>query len=134
MSVEATLAAGRRAAEALMLSRCRIVHLNEVTLDTVTLNLNDDDPADDVVYEGPCRVKAASARVFVIAGEGQTIDRQDLSLHLPVAAGAVVPIGAQATITDGGPDPALTGRTFRVIGVPSATLATQARFAVEHEG
>lgn len=134
MTAAAALAAGRRAARALMVAQCEVTRLLEVSLDTGTLTLRDDDPSNDRVYAGPCRIKAATASVFVVSAEGQTLDRQDLVLHLPAddADALAVQIGDRVRIVDGGPNPSDTGRTFRVAGIAAATIATALRFPVEH--
>lgn len=140
MSLEATLAAGRRAAERDMQSRCKITRTTPISLDTVTLNLRDLDPTDDNVYEGPCRVKSLTGRVFAVLGEGQTLAEQQLIVSLPIDATADVSygtsgsvrIGDRVEVVEGGPDAALTGTVLRIAGEPEQTLATARRFPVEH--
>jgi hypothetical protein len=130
VSVESTLAAGRRAAEQLMTSRCRIIRLHEVALDTASLTLTDLDPSDDGVYEGPCRVKTTSLAVTTADAEGQLVAVQSSTLSLPVSVGGVR-VGDRVEIVDGGPDPDLTGRRFRIAGLHAQTQATAHRYPIE---
>lgn len=129
--VSAALAAGRRAAERIMLSACRVTRLFEVTLDTSSLNLSDDDPSNDLVYEGPCRLREVSPRILNRYAEGQVLADQQLVLSLPVGTSGDVRTGDLVTITDGGPDPSLTGRQYRIGGLHSQTEATAHRYPVE---
>lgn len=131
MSVASTLAAGRRAAERLMTSSCRITRLTLVSLDTSTLNLTDTDPTDDEIYAGPCRVRSLIARVQTRDVEGQLLAMQQPTLALPVLTSGTVKVGDTVTITDGGDDPSLTGRKFIIRGLHSQTQSTAHRFPVE---
>lgn len=131
MSLAGTLAAGRRSAERLMTSTCRITRLREDDLDDSTLNLTDLDPSDDLVYEGPCRVRSLVARVQTKDVEGQVLAMQQPILALPVATSGQVQVGDEAVILDGGDDPSLAGRRFRIRGLHSQTQSTAHRFPVE---
>lgn len=113
-----------------MQSRCRITRIEPVSLDTATLNLTDTNPDDDLVYDGPCRVSSTSSAVLTTDAEGQLLTEQQLILSLPIAV-AGVHVRDEVEIVDGGPDPGLTGATFRVLGIPAVTLATARRFPVE---
>lgn len=130
MSVAATLAAGRRSAEALMTARCKITRIKPVTLDTGTLLLSDDDPSDDLVLESPCRLRAGMARVETSDFEGQLLAGQQLLLHLPVLTSGVVKVGDTVEIVDGGDDPTSVGVKLRVQGLAEQTQATARRLPV----
>lgn len=130
MSVESTLASGRRAAERLMQSVCEITRLQEVTLDTASLTLSDTDPSDDLIYQGPCRIRDMSSRVQVRDREGQTIAAQQSVLWLPITAGEVL-TGDRVEILDGGPNPRLTGNRYRIEGLSAETHATSNRYLIE---
>lgn len=132
MSAGTIIVAGRRAAEALMASTCRITRFTPVTLDTVTLRFDDPDPSDDLIYTGPCRLKADSSRVFTQDAEGQLLTEEQLTLYLPLDGTETVQTDDRVTITDGGPDPALTGRVFRIRGIVSQTYATARRLPIEN--
>lgn len=128
---DAYLAGARARAEARMRSRCRVVRRLLVSLDTATLDLTDTDPSDDVVVESACRVRSTSSAVFAQDAEGMALAAQDLVVSLPLAAAGGVRVRDEIHILDGGPNPLLTGRVFRVTGLPADTDATAARFPVE---
>lgn len=130
MSVGSALLAGRRAAEQLMSARCTITRLQQITLDTATLRLSDDDPSDDEIYVGPCRIRSGLARVQSGDFEGQLLASQQLMLHLPVLTSAAVNVGDEVTITDGGDDPTATGLRLRIEGLAEQTQATARRLPV----
>lgn len=130
MTAAATLAAGRRSAEALMTATCLITRLKPVTMDPDTLLLSDDDPTNDLVYHGPCRLRAGLARVQTADFEGQLLASQQIMLHLPVATSGGVQIGDNVLILDGGDDPTETGVQVRIEGRAVQTQATAHRFAV----
>lgn len=130
MSVEGTLAAGRRAAERLMTMQVRITRRIEISLDTASLDLQDTDPSNDQVYEGPGRIKMQSPRVTNIDTEGQLIALQQPTLSLPASV-AGVRVGDRVEILDGYPDPDLTGRRFRIAGLPASTQATAHRYLMD---
>lgn len=114
-----------------MTSQCRITLKHEISLDTSTLDLTDLDPSDDLLYEGPCRLRSLMARVTSRDVEGQVLSAQQVILALPVATSGRVQVNAQVEITDGGEDPTLVGRTFIVRGLHSQTQSTAHRFPVE---
>jgi hypothetical protein len=90
--------------ERLMTSRCRIIRLHEVALDTASLTLTDLDPSDDLVYEGPCRLKTTSLAVTTATPRGRSSRCSRSILSLPVSVGGVR-VGDRVEITDGGPTP-----------------------------
>lgn len=131
MSLQSTLAAGRRSAEALMTATCTITRLKQISLDTSTLILSDTDPSDDVIYQGPCRVRSLVSRVQTRDFEGQLLGGQQLILFLPVLTSGDVTTGDEALITDGGEDPSLAGLRARIQGRAVQTQATAHRFPIE---
>lgn len=134
MSDETRLEAARRREERTMLSRCRITRETlEESTDTGIIDMTDQDPTDDLVWEGPCGLVSNSSAVFERSVEGVDLAVQQLLLKLPVRA-LGVRVDDVATITDGGPDPALTDEQFRIADVPFRTRATARRFPVEHRG
>lgn len=130
MSVASVLAAGRRSAESLMTARCKITRLKQVTFNNSTLLMSDNDPSDDVIYEGPCRLRGGLARVTTGDFEGQLLASQQIMLHLPVATSGGVQIGDTVQILDGGDDPTEAGIRVRVQGRAVQTQATAHRFPV----
>lgn len=131
MSRETILAAARRASESTMSGSCRLIRLTLATLDTVTLTLHDNDPSDDVVYEGPFRMKSPSSAVLALNTEGQLLAAQQLVLCLPVESGALAQIDDEVRIDDGGLEPGLAGRRFRIAGIFAQSWATESRLPVE---
>lgn len=131
MSQQTQLEAARRRKESTMSGRCTITRFTPATLDTATLNLVDDDPDDDLIYDGAFRIKSPSSAVLALNTEGQLLSAQQLVLCLPVAAGAAVQVNDRVQIEDGGLEPGLNGRLYRVAGSFSQTWATEARLPVE---
>lgn len=132
MTADTVIAAGRRAAEALMVAACSIVRDGETTLDPVTLEYVDADGIPDPpIYVGRCRLKFGMSRVSKRDTEGQVLAAQQLLLYLPVDGSGDVRVDDQVVITDGGPDPSMTGRSFRVTGLFSQTYATSRRMPIE---
>lgn len=132
MSLAATaagaVAAGRRAAEALMVDVCTITHgtgaatLNETTgRRTLTTS---------TVYSGPCRVQVPQAQPQTSDVAERSATVQQLTISIPVTATGVA-VGAVVTVTASALDPELAGRVFRVSGVHHKTHATARRLACE---
>lgn len=128
MSEQQILAAGRRSSEARMQSLCTITRDGDKHLDPVTLEEVD---VDVTVYTGRCRVKATSSVVSDKLSAGQALVDQDQVLYVPVDGTEAVHINDVVTITDGGPDDGLNGRTFRVTGLFTQTWATARRLPIE---
>lgn len=131
MSAQTILDTARRRKEAQMSGQIRITRFTPATLDTASLDLIDDDPDDDVVYDGPFRIKSPSSAVLALNTEGQLLSAQQMVLCLPVAAGAAVQVNDRCDVVDGGLEPGLNGRIYRVAGSFSQTWATEARLPVE---
>lgn len=130
MTAATVLAAGRRSAEALMTATCTITRTTLTSLDDDTLQLSDINPDDDLIYDGPCRVRSGLARVQSGDFEGQMLAEQQLMLHLPVLTSGQVRVGDVAMITDGGDDPTAVGLKLRIEGLAEQTQATARRLPV----
>lgn len=133
MSAATMLAAARRREESTMQSRCKITREELEETNTGVIDLTDQDPSDDLVWEGPCSLVSNSTAVFERSVEGVDLAVQQLVLKLPIRA-AGVRVGDDAEIIDGGPDETLAGEHFRISDVPFRTRATARRFPVEHRG
>lgn len=122
------ISTGRRYAEARMASTCVITRVSNGAWNETILDYADIEAA---VYTGRCRLKFAANRVLSRDAEGQILAAQELLLFLPVTGtGGILPDDI-VRITDGGPDPALTGVTLRVTGLFPQTFATARRLPVE---
>ncbi|WP_409186720.1 DUF6093 family protein [Amycolatopsis sp. VS8301801F10] len=129
MRVQRLVAAGRRAAEALMLDTCRI---RPVTGDTTDPDTGQVTPTyGDPVYIGKCKIQAQKAALpsNPDAGEHRWAV-VPVELHLPVAGTAAVVTGLVAEITASG-DPANVGRLFRIRSGDRKSLQTAIRCQVE---
>lgn len=114
-----------------MTTQVRITRLKEITLDTTTLNLTDTDPSDDLVYEGPARIRTLMSRVTIRDVEGQVLAAQELTMSLPVATSGSIKAGDSVIVTASPEDPALIGRRYRIRGLFSQSQATAHRFPIE---
>jgi hypothetical protein len=131
MSRETILASARRASESTMSGECTITRSTPDSFDDVSLQMLDTDPSDDVIYEeGPFRMKSPSSAVVALNTEGELLSAQQMVLCLPIVSG---PFRRDdlVTIIDGGLEPGLTGRTFRVAGLFAQSWATEQRLPVE---
>jgi Family of unknown function (DUF6093) len=125
---DAPISTGRRYSEARMASTCVITRVSNGAWDEAILDYADIEAA---VYTGRCRLKFAANRVLSRDAEGQILAAQELLLFLPIAGTGGVRPDDRVLITDGGPDPALTGAVFRVTGLFPQTFATSRRLPVE---
>jgi hypothetical protein len=130
VTADTIIAAGRLAAERLMTSTCVINRVTEGEWSDAVLDYADITTA---VYAGPCRLKFTPHRVITQDAQGQILTEQQLLLYLPIDGSPSGDVRAddRVTVTDGGPDPTLTGRTFRVTGLFAQTYATARRLPVE---
>jgi hypothetical protein len=141
VTLQSVLAAGRRSAETLMTATCQITRKHLVSLDATSLLLSDTDPTDDLIYQGPCRIRALIARVQTGDFEGQLLGGQQMILWLPVSTSGKVTTGDEVEIIDGGDDPSVgrpvptdptvPGLQLRIQGRAVQTQATSHRFPVE---
>lgn len=125
-----TLAAGRRAAERLMLDRCTVVRLGE----PVTVNGNVTTPETPVygtvAAPARCRLQTYEAQESNPEAGGATFTVQRYALHVPI--GSFDPkIGDVVQIRTAIADPSLVGRRYRVVALLHKTLATAQRLGVE---
>ena len=120
---------GRRAAEALMLDTCTIVRTTGPAgpIDPDT-GLPTPAPTDQV-YAGKCRVQTYEAHESTPDSGDHVFTVQRYYIHLPVAAD--VARDDQITITAAVLDPALVGRSYRVVGLLHKTYATANRVIVD---
>jgi hypothetical protein len=129
VTAAAAVAAGRRAAEALMVDACTVAHgtgggVQDETTGQVARTTS-------TVYTGPCRVQLPQAqpRTSDVAERTATVQRAIVSL--PVATSTGVRVGATVTITAAALDADLAGRRFRVVGLHHKSYATARRLECE---
>lgn len=79
----------------------------------------------DLIYEGPMRVRVLSTGQSIETGGGELTER-DAIISIPVSD--VLPHRDDILVcTDGGPDPTLNNRTFRILGVDGGGIFGDAR-------
>lgn len=128
MSVEFALAAGRRAAERLMVDACTIMRAGTSTTDDLTGEVTD---TPSTVYSGRCKVQQAAAMgQRVDAGEGSALLMRR-EVHLPIVGSEAVRRGDRITITVAVNDSAAEGRPFIVRDEFTKSYATARRLGVE---
>lgn len=128
MSVERALAAGRRAAERLMLDRCTIRRKTGVTTDPDTGKTT---PSYAVVYEGRCKVQQSAAQAREESPGAAELRLVRRELHLPVATSGGVRAEDVATMDVCVHDSDLVGRLLVVRDEAAKSLATARRLGVE---
>lgn len=129
VTAESAVLQGRAAAEALMLDTCSIVRTTGPAgpIDPDT-GLPTPAPTDQV-YAGKCRVQTYEAHESTPDSGDHVFTVQRYYIHLPVAAD--VRRDDQITITAAVLDPALIGRSYRVVGLLHKTYATANRVIVD---
>lgn len=133
MSVEAAVAAGRLAAEQLMLDSCVITRAGSgqgVWNDTTGRY---DPPAASTVYSGRCKVQTRDVQVANPDVAGREAFVVDWTVHLPVVGSEDVRQGDTVTVTGAVLDVALVGRVFTVDGPHLGSLKTARRLPVKAE-
>jgi hypothetical protein len=129
VGVDAVLARGRIAAEALMQDACTIIRDAGTTYDPVT---GYPTPATTEVYTGKCRVQlgalGASASSRDVGEAALLLLRLDVQLPMSVAG---VRVGDVVEVTASAHDPDLPGRRFRVRDLFHKTHATARRLGCE---
>jgi hypothetical protein len=130
MYMQQQIMAGRRAAEALMVSKVKITrpgsgqpYLDEETGDYVY-------PPPTVVYTGKCRLRLPNLNVKQVDAAGQQLVVQQSVLSIPLAAVGVKPNDV-AEITHNQLDESLSGQRFRIVGNSEQTISTARRFSIE---
>lgn len=134
MSIAAGLTAlGRRSAESIMTSTCRITKTNGAATTDRTTGIRTDPTA--IVYEGPCRLRWARDVVVEVEAQRQAISKQNPELWLPVGApgSADVDTDMQVQITSNPLDPAAEAMTFRIRGIHAQSHSVSRRFSIEVE-
>ncbi len=129
MSAESAVLQGRAAAEALMADACSIVRTTGPVgpIDPET-GLPTPAPTTQV-YAGKCRVQTYEAHESTPDSGDHVFTVQRYYVHLPVSAD--VKRDDQITITAATLDPALVGRSYRVVGLLHKTYATANRVIVD---
>lgn len=132
MSESSATLAGRRFAEQRMTDTVKITRETGVTVDDAGENV----PTFSTIYEGPCRLRFTSPRVFKVEAAGQLLAEERPILSVPVggAGSGAVKYGDKGVITAVGADAgdsAMVGMLITV-GFPHAqTSATARRFECE---
>lgn len=127
MDVDAVLARGRAAAEALMQDQCTIRRRTGEATDPVSGEIT---PTYEPIYSGRCRVQQPTGTAQEQdAGEASVLLLR-FELQLPMSV-----VGVQADdevlLTASVHDPDLAGREFLVRGLSHKTHAVMRRFQVE---
>jgi Family of unknown function (DUF6093) len=129
VTADAVLAAGRAAAEALMVDRCELrgadvrgardPSTNQYTLTPGPLR-----------YAGPCKVQTTDTIGNATAAGERLVMVTRFEVHLPVSAPAAK-VDDVVTITASVADPQLVGRRFRVVSLIHKSYLTARRLAVQ---
>ena len=126
MSIQNALAAGRRAAERLMVDQC--------TIRRKTGETTDDDgnitPTYDPVYSGKCRLQQPTATAQEEDSGEASLLMVRFELQLPMSV-AGVQADDEVRMTASVYDPDLPGRDFVVRGLSHKTHAVMRRLQVE---
>ena len=126
--IAAALPALRAEAESRMTDTWRITRPGEPVWDEETGKYT---TPDVTVYNGPGRLKFASAVVSDVEAGGQLIAAQRPRLDLPVSTSGGVRVGDTAVLTASRNDAASVGLRVTIEGVFFQTDATARRFPVE---
>ena len=126
-AAEQAIRDGRAAAESLMVDACRVERPGELVTDAET---GDVTPGYSAVYEGACKVQAASSVVSSPDAGEHSWAVQQLQVHVPVSVGPVQTDDV-VTVTASVYAPHLVGRAFRVAGLAAKSWATAQRLIVE---
>lgn len=127
MSIAGAIAAGRRAAEALMVDTCVITYITSTSTDDLTGLVTDQRATR---YTGPCRIQAPAAQGQRDDVGEVTVTVLRLQLQLPTVGSEAVDRGDQVVVT-ASVDPALLGRTWVVRDLAHKTHATARRMTIE---
>lgn len=132
MTIETELLEGRRRAEQLMTTSCRITragaggapYLDEETGEYVY-------PESPPIYTGKCKIRMTGTNVREIDAASQLLTVQSSILSLPVDGTGDVQADDTLTVTANPLDAALIGRVYRIEGTHEQTYATARRFSIE---
>ena len=83
------------------------------------------------VYEGPCKIRFNSGVTSDVDAQQQLLVVQAAVLSLPIEGSEAVTVRQVCRITANPFDPGMVGKTFRITGDHTQTLATARRFPVE---
>lgn len=123
MSIASALAAGRAAAESLMVDTCTIRRVAGATSDPDT---GEETPTYESLYTGNCRVQQAQAQAqSEDVGEDQLLLLR-LEVQLPMSV-VGLEVGDHITLTASVHDPDLVDRVFLVHDLAHKTHATARR-------
>lgn len=129
MSVERALAAGRRAAERLMVDTCTIRRRTGEATDPVSGEMT---PTYDPVYSGKCRVQQSTGTAQAQAqeaGEANVLlTRFEVQVPMSVTG---IQADDEVLVTASVHDPDLPGREFLVRGLAHKTHAVMRRIQCE---
>lgn len=128
MSALLAMAAGRRAAERLMVDQCTIRRKTGTTTDPDTGQTT---PTTQTIYQGKCKVQQAAVQARQERRGQAELLMVRRELHLPVATSVGVRAGDEATIDVCQHDPDLTGRKLLVRDEAAKSMATARRLGVE---
>lgn len=128
MSVSSAVAAGRRAAEALMTDTCVITEVIGTVTDDLTGQVTEQTA---VRYSGRCRMQIPAATGQRVDAGEVTVTVLRMQLQLPVIGSENVRRGNQVLVTASAGDPALAGRTWVVRDLAHKSHATARRLTVE---
>lgn len=126
VDVDEALPVLRAHAESLMRDSCVIERRGEPVRDEVTLETRED---WQVVYSGPCRVKAGGSQPSTDAVAGGLVTVADAVVKLPVGPERFAD-DDRVTVTGSAYDPALVGAVFTVLARETVTTATSRRLHV----
>lgn len=126
MSAASALAAGRRAAESLMVDACTIRRTVSEATDRATGQVT---PTQTVVYSGKCRLRQreAQGRRDDIGEASHVMLRLELQLPMSVVG---VESGDEVTVDSSAHDPDLVGRVLVVQDIAHKTHATSRKLQV----
>ena len=128
MSIQAAVAAGRRAAQALMTDTCTITHVTGTTTDDLTGLVTQQRATR---YAGACRIQAPAAQGQRADVGEATVTVLRMQLQLPVAGTELVARGDQVVVTASAGDAALVGRVWVVRDLAHKSHATARRMTIE---
>jgi len=139
MTVLTALAAGRAAAESIMLDTCLITRVtgppgpvDPVTGERTPAPTETIYPPPDAMspFDGRCKIQTFEPYESNRNSGGHVFTEQRYSLHLPIGAGPVA-IDDQVEIITAVSDPQLAGRVYRIAGLHHKSLATAQRIPMQ---
>jgi hypothetical protein len=128
VSRRATIARGRRFAEAQMTEQCRIVRAAGTPVRGADGELH---TPTTLIWEGPCRLRTVSTVTSDVEAAAQLLVTQSAVLFLPVEGTGAIRVNDVATFTEASMDPALAQVKVRIAGLHFDSDATARRLPVE---